>query len=166
MIAVDADEIIYQETYGKIIDRINRRKLFPAKPLRLRMHQFFYKLDYYWYNCEVSSAIATKARYFLNDKSPMQWRDEGDITDFFAGCHFSWIMDIDQMVAKLNNYAHHDIYGQYADRTLLQKAISDKEYPFDKSVDFQIKVMDRINDIYPKNFYKVFSQEHSWFSSK
>jgi hypothetical protein len=166
VIAVDADEVIYQETYEKIIERMSRKKFFFAKPLRLRLHQFFYKLDYYWHNSEFSSPIATKARYFLNKKEPMQWRDEGDISNFFAGCHFSWIMDLDQMVAKLNNYAHHDIYGKYANHTLLQKAINEKKYPFDNSVDFQIKVVDRINDIYPKNFYKVFGQEHSWFSPK
>lgn len=167
VVAVDADEIVYHQTYDWISSKFQGRRFLASKPIRLKMHQFFYKLNYYWFNTVFASPIATQAKSFLHSNcGPMQWRDEGKITNFYAGCHFSWIMDIEDMIKKLRNYAHFDIYGNFAREEVLQKAIREKRYPFDSSVDFQIKVIPSNDVIYPKRFSEVFSAEHRWFGSE
>lgn len=164
VIAVDADEVIYEASYDLIEKRLYKSWMKKSKSLRLKLHQFFYKLDYHWINCEFSSPVAAKAGYFLSKGNAAQWRDEGEVSKFFAGCHFSWVMDVDQMLIKLQTYAHNDIYGQFANKQLLEFAIQNKEYPFDSKVNFKVEEIRKTSNIYPNRFREVFEDNHPWFS--
>lgn len=164
IVSVDADEIIYRETYEWIQKELRRGLFARPKSIRLRLHQFFYKLNFYWENQEFSSPTAAHASYFLNQKNQIpQWRDEGKKSDKFAGVHFSWVMNLEHMIRKLENYAHNDIYGKFADEEILRSAITKKKYIFDESVDFKITLVDRNSELYPKGFYSVFTLDHDWF---
>lgn len=165
VVAVDADEIIYEETYDLIRKKLNSKFVIHPKSLRLKLNQFFYRLDYHWFNCSFTSPVAANARYFLEKGKTAQWRDEGKVLSAFAGCHFSWIMDIEQMVRKLETYAHNDIYGKYANKELLEDAIKNREYPFDRKVNFKINKIERSSLLYPNHFREVFDDNHTWFSN-
>jgi Glycosyltransferase family 17 len=161
--SVDADEIIYADTYQILQRRFRKSLPFREKCFRLKMHQLFFRLDYYWKDYEFASAVATKAKAFQNQIQP-QWRDQGRITEFYAGVHFSWIMDIEDMVKKLKRYAHNDIYGHFADAEILTRAVIEKKYIFDPNVKFEIVELAYDSPIYPKSFRSVFGNTHEWFS--
>ena len=144
IISVDADEILY----GDKIEYI--ASLLPASGVvSLKMRQFFYKKTYLWKNKVFKSAIATYYKN-INPKFPNNWRDCGDPTDEYVGCHFSWCMSVEAMFHKLDTYSH-PRYRFCADKDLLEKAIRDKEYPFDRSINFEIQELDENDPILPKS---------------
>jgi hypothetical protein len=72
-----------------------------------------------------------------------------------TGCHFSWQLTIEQMIFKLQTYAHNDIYGHFADPEILSAAVREKTYPFEPTRDFSIRELDPNVDraYYPRSFY-------------
>jgi len=142
IISVDADEILY----GDKVEYIT--SLLPtAGTVSLKMRQFFYKKTYLWKNKIFKSAIATYYKH-VNPKFPNNWRDTGNTTGDYVGCHFSWCMDVDAMVNKLHTYSH-PRYRFCADKDLLEKAIENKEYPFDRKVKFEIQELKLDDPIIP-----------------
>jgi len=148
IISVDADEILY----GDKVEYIT--SLLPINgTITLKMRQFFYKKTYLWKNKIFKSAIATYYKD-INPKFPNNWRDTGNPTQEYVGCHFSWCMDVDAMVNKLHTYGH-TRYRFCADKELLEKAIEDKEYPFDRKVKFEIQEIEEDNPIIPVSLRKT-----------
>ena len=139
--SVDADEVIYGENYEAI-----KAQLKPWRPaLKLRLHQFFYRLNYLWENNDFIAPTACYAWYYLW-RYPGQWRYAGRLYKPIAGAHFSWCLSTEEMIAKLKMYAHRQEYGHLAEPAILEKAVSDKSYPFDPRTDFRIKVLDLEKD--------------------
>lgn len=154
--SVDADEVIFSQYYPEIIDKLNNAKWFwQPKSYRLPIRQFFYKINYHWVNLKFVSPIACKASFFLNKKYPAQWRDKGKIYNKQVGSHYSWCISIEEMIAKIKNYAHQERYGHLANYDVLNNAIENKEYPFDKNRDFKIEVINlhERKELFPKTLY-------------
>jgi hypothetical protein len=154
--SVDADEIIFEESYSLILKKLK----YPwVKSVRLPMFQFFYRVNYLWENLIVKSAIACKAKCFMTEY-PAQWRDKGIILQKTVGCHFSWCLTIDEMLSKLQFYAHSYDYGHLAQREILENAIKNRTYPFDRKVDFQIRKLNIHIDreYYPKSIFNMLSE--------
>jgi hypothetical protein len=160
--SVDSDEIIYRKYFNFYIKLLNNQVALNVfgKCFKLRMHQFFYRHDYLWVNKKFNSAIVCKAEYFLQKSFPAQWRDEGLCLPFFAGCHFSWCLGIEEMILKLNTYAHQPEYNHLADKKLLENAVKNKIYIFDEKEKFKIKLLNiSINKrYYPQSIYKYLDQ--------
>lgn len=155
--SVDADEIIFEQFYEPLIKKLNVAKwLWQQKIIALPMRLFFYKINYLWENKPFNSAIVCKAGYYNNKKLP-HWRNKGKLYPQVVGCHFSWCITVDEMVDKLNRYAHQKQYGSFAKREILEDAVKNKKYPFDSSIDFKIKVLDFYKDreYFPKSIYNM-----------
>lgn len=156
VISIDADEVIYKENYEKIINYFKYpwRKI-AALPLR----QYFYKVNYLWENIVFKSPIACRASYFLKEY-PSQWRDAGKPLKFLVGAHFSWCLTIQEMLEKINAYAHNGLYKHLADEKVLTNAIKNKEYPFEPDREFNISVLDINKDKkeFPKSIYEIIDQ--------
>ena len=135
IISIDADEIIDRRKLPYIIDQVNHNGI-----VRLKMRQFFYKKTYLWKNKDFTSAIATKYGS-IQPKYPNNWRDQGMVTQDYVGCHFSWCMDVDAMIHKLDTYSH-PRYRFCAKRDLLEDAIENKKYPFSDGTNFDIEELD------------------------
>jgi hypothetical protein len=148
IISVDADEIIYDQMYPKIIERVKTEG-----PTLLKLHQFFYKMNYRWVNNDFIAPTAIKYSEFKNNY-PCQLRYMGNLMDEFAGCHFSWCMTPSEMVYKLQTYSHPK-YRFCADINLLEKSIENKTYPFDSEVNFTINELSFDDVILPKNLNKI-----------
>jgi hypothetical protein len=120
------------------------------------MNQFYYKFNYNWTDLTFTSAIACKASYFLKKGFPAQWRDEGKLYNKKVGAHYSWCLTIDEMLLKLQNYSHQASYSYLADRKVLENAVKNKEYPFDKNRPFNIEVLDLEiqKEYFPKSIYE------------
>ena len=58
-------------------------------------------------------------------------------------------MTPEEMVYKLHTYSH-PRYRFCADKELLEKAIENKEYPFDPDVDFRIRELDNDDEVIPE----------------
>jgi hypothetical protein len=142
VISVDADEIIYRESYPYIISEVNNNDV-----VRLNLYQFFYKTTYLWEGKDFTSPIASKYKVFKG-QYPCNWRDVGRVVDKKVGCHFSWCMTPEQMVYKLHTYSH-PRYRFCADKELLENAIKNKTYPFDPSIDFCIKEVNLNSEVLP-----------------
>jgi len=157
--SVDADEIIFKECYEPIISRLNRTHWPFSRSIKLPMYQFFYRINYLWENLIFTHAIACKAVAFKK-KYPSHWRDRGKNYPEIVGCHFSWCLTIDEMIQKLNMYAHHHDYSHLAKKEILEEAIKKKTYPFDPDRDFRIKVLDISKDkmYYPKSIYNMLNE--------
>lgn len=165
VVAVDADEIIYSDVYPMLKNMTLGKLGWKARSIRLKLHQFFFFLDYLWEGHLFDAPVATRASVFLSQNRPADWRYLGKTTKFHAGVHFSWVMNLDDMVSKLSRYAHNDLYGHLADEDLLLRAMKEKRYIFDSQVDFTIKEISYDNEIYPRSFKDVFTIDHPWFST-
>lgn len=143
IISIDADEIIDRRKLPYIIDQVNQNG-----SVRLKMRQFFYKKTYLWKNKDFTSAIATKYDN-IQPKYPNNWRDQGTLTGDYVGCHFSWCMDVEAMIHKLDTYSH-PRYRFCAKKELLEDAIKNKKYPFDKNTVFDIIELNTNNEIIPQ----------------
>lgn len=155
--SVDADEVIFGAYYKEIIDYLNK---WPwRKIILLPMYQYFYRINYLWGNMIFKSAIACKASYY-KDVYPAQWRDAGKPYKKVVGCHFSWCLTIDEMLQKLQSYAHSGDYGHLAKRDVLEAAVRDKTYPFEPERDFNIKVLDIYKDkqYYPRRIFDMIDE--------
>lgn len=137
IISVDADEIIFRRCYDDILSLFEDKKANPI--IQLQLYQFFYKPTYLWTNLIITAPTVCRVKANRFKRYPAQWRQEGEVLDMMVGCHFSWCLTIDEMVYKLRTYAHAADYGYLADRAILEDAIRNKNYPFDESVDFQIR---------------------------
>lgn len=150
IIAADSDEVIFRHMYPIILRLLKR-----TEPFVLPLHQLFYRMHYLWENLTFLAPVASYASYYLRKPRPHRWRYEGRRFPFMAGCHFSWQLTIDEMIFKLQTYAHKDIYGHFAVPEILEQAVRDKTYPFDPDRDFRIKELDPDIDraYYPRSFY-------------
>ena len=144
VVSVDADEIIYNETYPKIIDFVKNKGT-----CQLNLHQFFYKTTYFWKEKDFIAPTAIKYKNFKN-RFPCNLRYEGYLFPEKAGCHFSWCMTPKEMVYKLHTYSH-PRYRFLADEEVLKSAINNKEYPFDKSINFEIEEISPDDPRLPKS---------------
>ena len=160
VIALDADEIIYSSQYNYIFKKLMRS--VKSRCIRLKLRQFFYRLNYYWTDCNFNSPVASRASVFLGNNNA-QWRDYGPVTEKYVGVHFSWVMGVDQMIRKLKTYAHTDLYGDFAEEEILKRAIEEKKYIFDESLAFTIRTLDYDSPLLPDSIDQVFTREHPWF---
>ena len=144
VVSVDADEIIYGDSYGII-----KEKLLTSDVCSLNLHQFFYKENYLWSNKDFIAPTAAKYSFFKH-KFPCNLRYEGETLPEKMGCHFSWCMTVDEMLYKLDTYSHPK-YRFCSDRELLEDAIERKEYPFDRSQKFEIVEISHNSEILPKS---------------
>ena len=153
----DIDEIIYKNSYTKLIDELNNR----GTPLSIRLNQFFFKHNYLWTDCNFSSPTIYKYNMVKNNSRKVKGlsiknlRDLHIKTDNIHGCHMSWIMPSDYMVKKLHCYSHPE-FRKYADKNLLQKAIDDKIYIFDTSRPFNIDELNLNDEKIPKYLQKEY----------
>jgi hypothetical protein len=145
IISVDADEIIYGDKIEYILDQVQEYGV-----TRLKLQQFFYKKNYLWKNKDFVSPIAAYYK-MIKPQYPNNWRDYGyHVTEKQVGCHFSWCMTTDQMIHKLDTYSHPK-YRFCAKKELLEDAIKNKKYPFDKNVQFDIEEIDLNDERIPKS---------------
>ena len=140
---MDADEIIYRDSYPYIFSEVESKNC-----VRLRLNQFFYKKNYLWEDKDFISPIAAKYKIFKNHY-PCNWRDSGPVTSDKVGCHFSWCMTPEEMVYKLHTYSHPK-YRFCANVELLSEAIDNKKYPFDDGTDFRIRELSLDDPIIPE----------------
>lgn len=144
IVSVDADEIIYSETYDLIKETLRKKDV-----CSLNLHQFFYKKTFLWKNKDFIAPIAAKFFTFKN-RFPCNLRYEGDTLPQKAGCHFSWCMSVDEMIYKLETYSH-PRYRFCSDKDILERAIALKEYPFDPNQKFEIEEIPIDSEILPKS---------------
>lgn len=152
IISVDCDEIIYKQSYDEIIKGVKQ-----YGKVSIELNQFFYKLNYFWSD---NNFIAPTASYYKTYKNnyPAHWRYDGVLLNGKLGCHFSWCMTIDDMIYKLNTYAHVK-YKPFADRAVLSNAIENRIYPFDLNKAFTINKIDRESKLLPDSIRDEYYNE-------
>ena len=142
VISADADEVLFSQRVSRIIKRLNR-KIYPRTSYILRLHQMIYLIGYNWSNCNFQGPTISRASHFLEKDLP-QWRYSGARTIFRSGTHFSWVMTIENMIIKIQNYAHRDTSFPYANKEMLEMAIQTKSYIFDSSRKCTIKELSNL----------------------
>lgn len=147
IIDIDIDEIIYKKSYTLLIEELKQKNI----PLSIKLNQFFYKNTYLWEDCNFSSPTIYKYSMVKNKPKNIKGlkicnkRDLNKLTDNIYGCHMSWIMPTDYMIKKLYSYSHPK-YRIFSDIDVLNKAINEKKYIFDKDISFKIDQLE-LNDI-------------------
>ena len=96
------------------------------------------------------ATASVAAKYQTGYSNSNRWREQGKITDEYVGCHFSWCMDVDAMLHKLETYGHPK-YRFCAKRDLLEDAIENKTYPFNDRTQFNIRELDPNDQIIPES---------------
>lgn len=150
--SVDADEIIFGSEYSSIINKLKWWR--PA--IKLPLYQFYYRLNYLWENNKFIAPTVCLAWYY-KFRYPANWRYDGWLYKKYAGCHFSWCLNIEDMISKLGYYGHHKDYKHLADKNILENAVKNKTYPFDPSVNFKIRVLslDKDKKYFPASLYNM-----------
>jgi hypothetical protein len=151
IVSVDADEIIYGEIYPELIELVRRKGI-----VKLRLNQFFYKINYHWVNANFIAPCICVAK-FIKPNYPHNYRDTGFLFSKHVGCHFSWIMPIECMLRKFFLYSHPE-YKRFADRTILENAIQNRTYPFDPKRLFNIKIIELNNKLLPKQLHSMLDE--------
>lgn len=161
--AVDADEVIYRKFF-RLVKFL--RKVLPKTDVSvsLMMHQFFYKMNYLWKEVRFRSPVLVSANLAMKDADLL--RDSGSLLPFWVGCHFSWQLTVQQMINKLQNYAHSPEYLHLANEEVLKDAIENRKYPFDTERPFTIRILNERSSHHflPKSFFLMrnrFAKE-SW----
>lgn len=137
VISVDADEVLFSQRVKKILKKLNR-KYFKRTSYLLRLHQMIYLIGYHWVDCNFQGPTISRASHFLIMENP-QWRYSGTRTFLRSGTHFSWVMTINEMIQKIQFYAHRDTSIQFAEQEILEEAIRSKRYIFDQERKFTIR---------------------------
>ena len=135
IISIDADEILYRRTF-RLIWFLQR--FMPGRiHLCFKLRQFMYRPNILW---EKYKFVAPTVVSFglMNSNIKPAWRYTGLRLPFWAGTHLSWHLTIEEMVYKLRNYAHLNLYSEYANRDLLLSAIQNLEYPFDPTAEAKL----------------------------
>ena len=151
IISVDADEIIFRNTY-RLLFLANRVLPLMRIHVALMMHQFFYKPNYLWRGLRFRSAVAVNGEVLISN--PKNIRDSGFLFPAWSGCHFSWQLEPKEMVEKIQNYAHNPEYAHLADESVLRDAVKSRTYPFDPNRKFPIKQLSR------KQAYRYFPKSY------
>jgi len=154
IISVDADEIIYGEMIPKIVNFV--RSGNPCTLLNL--HQFFYGINYFWEGKEFKAPIAARFDYYRH--FPAQWRYDGVKFPETAGCHFSWVMDIEEMMYKSQVYSHPK-YRPWATKEAFTRAIREKDlfHPDHRKMNIKTLPFSPEIDLYPR---KIFENSEIW----
>jgi hypothetical protein len=153
IISIDADEIIYGEMIPKIVEFVDKHTC-----TLLNLHQFFYGVNYFWEGQDFKAPTACKFNFYKN--FPSQWRYDGIEYPEKAGCHFSWVMDIEAMMYKAQVYSH-PRYRQWATREAFERSLIEKDFFHPESRKMNIKTLEFSKDteIYPK---KMFDKLETW----
>lgn len=141
---VDVDEIIYKKCYIYLI--------FMAKylfwPIGIKLNQFFYRKNYLWTNANFRSptvykysVVSRNVKELFNGFVIAHRRDINFFLPWPCGAHLSWIMPVEMMIRKLKSYSHPE-YEIYADQIILEEAILNKKYIFDRTRKFNILELD------------------------
>jgi len=157
--SLDADEVLYRITYYSIIEKIRKND----KGYLLKLHNLIYRPDYLWSNFIFIAPTACKVKFY-NDflmklkskfKKFKQWRYHGHLHDEVSGVHFNWHLTPKEMLEKINNYAHKDLfYKENLSEKYFKNLIEKKEF-IDSSKKIEVKVLELNNEQYlPKSFYK------------
>jgi hypothetical protein len=154
VIALDADEIVYSHAFPAIWRAASRRSPLRAG-VRLPMHQFYYRVNLLWEDMVFTSAVAGRVRYL--GRQSRGWRDSGRRLKEVVGCHFSWQLTTDQMLRKLQTYAHRSDYAHLASAEILEQAVRERTYPFDPSRAFTLRRIreDEHEKFYPRSISSV-----------
>lgn len=144
IISIDCDEIIYEQSYNEIIEGVKNHN-----KVSIQLNQFFYRLNYHWIDNKFVAPIACYYKEY-KDRYPSHWRYDGYLLEGCKGVHFSWVMSIDDMIYKLNTYAHTN-NRKFADKQILNDAVNNKIYPFDLGRPFTIKTIERDSNILPNS---------------
>ena len=156
--SLDADEVLYRDTY---ISLLNQLKNTNNKAYLIKLHNLVYKPNYVWSNIDFIGPTVCRFDYYKSIKMRIkskfkkykQWRYHGNLYNIFGGVHFNWHLTPEEMVEKLNNYAHKDWYiGKKYSEDYFKKCIENKLY-FDPNKKCEIKTIDIYNNnILPKSF--------------
>lgn len=155
--SLDADEVLYRETYINLINKIKNTN----NAYQIRLYNLVYRPDYLWTNfdfiaptlCRVDFYKSFKMRIKSKFKKFKQWRYHGEICDHYGGVHFNWHLTPKEMVEKLNNYAHKDLFvGKGYDENYFKKCIENRKF-YDPTKKCEIEKIDIYNNnILPKSF--------------
>ena len=148
IISVDADEIIYGNMIPQIVQFVRSGR--PCTLLNL--HQFFYRVNYFWEGKDFKGPVAARFDYYK--KYPAQWRYEGVDFPGKVGCHFSWVMKIDEMVHKSKVYSHPK-YRQWATKDAFEKAVREKDFfhPDDRKMNIKALPFSKDISYYPRSMF-------------
>ena len=154
IISIDADEIIYGDMIPKIVDMVKTQH--PC--VLLNLHQFFYGINYFWEGKEFKAPIAARFDHYKH--FPAQWRYDGVDFPEIAGCHFSWVMEIERMMYKSQVYSHPE-YRKWATKEAFERAINEKDFfhPDDRKMNLKTLPFSPDVDLYPK---KIFENKEVW----
>jgi len=135
---VDADEVIYRNSFKLLENRVRRDPF--RRVWAIPMHQLYYRPDYLWTDCDFASAVVGRASSLRSKVNP--WRDSRWKARGVHGCHFSWQLTVEQMLIKLQMYAHSLDFRHLASVPILEDAVKSRKYPFDPERDFTIQKLD------------------------
>lgn len=149
VVAPDADEVLYAESFRWMRENCGRS----VRGFRFRLHQFMYRPNWLW--LEQSPRVPSILRFgSFRHRSNFNWRYRGEQLSGFWGCHFSWCIPVEEMVQKVESYAHSADYSHLVSATVLRNAVQSKTYPFEPERPFSLIELDFDSEILPASFSK------------
>lgn len=150
VIISDVDEIPYRHALEFGISNMN-----DLGAIYFEQKMFYYNLENYvdvkWYG----TILATKDVILKNDVKYV--REHSWPAIFNAGCHLSYFGNVDQIINKIESFAHQEFNkDKYKDPEAIKESIENHKDLYQRDWD----AMKKVNplDIVPQDFYDVFSK--------
>lgn len=155
VISTDSDEIFYRSSVIKSLERLSSR-FFSVKAETFRLHQFMLSDTYIAPEFKFYGPSIIGAGRYKFKTNYSHWRYAGRVVYDVSGCHFSWCIPYEEMLTKVQNFAHSFEYGsrKLSARELLDKSIREKTYFLREP---PIKLVDEINPekYWPNGYIKI-----------
>jgi hypothetical protein len=154
VISCDADEVLFKRRIAFLVWKVKVGKMF-AQSYCLRLNQIIYRFKYHWKDCDFRGPTVSRAGYFMKKERP-QWRYEGRFTLKKSGTHFSWVMSIEDMLNKIQSYAHSSEFEHLANIKSLRSMVDELKYPFEPNRKFTVVKQRTLGArVYPKSLRKL-----------
>lgn len=131
IISTDADEVIYKEVILKII-KSKKFKINPFYACSLQLNQLMYNDGLIAKEHKFIGPSVIKFRRSFFNKGYYNWRYAGFEYEEIGGFHFSWCFPIDDLVKKVQAFAHGPSYfvSENDARSKIENDIEKMQYSF------------------------------------
>ena len=154
VVSTDADEVLYYSYVIKILEKISIKK-YKYSAYTANLYQFMFNDHLFAKEFRFVGPSIVEYGYYLFRPKLQNWRYTGKVIPEYGGVHFSWCLGKEQIIEKINNFAHAKDYDFGADSGSLIKSILEKKYYHLREPGISLELLTSPEDIWPKGYLQM-----------
>lgn len=154
VISTDADEVLYCEYVESTLERISVKK-YKYSAYTANLHQFMFNDHLLAKGFQFTAPSIIEYGYYLFRPKLQDWRYAGRVVPGYGGVHFSWCLDKEQVVAKINNFAHAKDYDFGDNPNSLIRGILEEKYYHLRDPGIPLELATSPENIWPAGYLEM-----------